>query len=83
MEKVLIVPLANLSPQKIVKSKEWGELRHLTTRDIMGSQSTVQAPLDTNQQVSEEKSHHILFLLVQLRLKIYFELVKLGESLQM
>ena len=37
LENNLILPLANLSPQKIVKSREWGELRHLTTRDIMGS----------------------------------------------
>ena len=37
MENNLTLPLANLRPQKVVKSKEWGELRHLTTRDIMGS----------------------------------------------
>ena len=35
-------------------------------------QNTVQAPSDTNQQVSVERLRHISFLLVQLRLKIYF-----------
>ena len=43
MENNLILPLANQSPQKMVKSREWGELKHLTTKDIMGSHVRAQS----------------------------------------